>query len=80
MKGSELFKYDVRVRERMLGKGLIDDKQLTQHLEKLPDLSSVCDTVTTDQPALGRHDPAAARGEGNGVDVSRGASDDEDET
>ncbi len=76
MKHSELFRYDVRVRERMLKKGLIADKDLGKHLEALPDRESVCDRVTLDQPAIGRHDPGGVRRvESNGMD----RSDDEDE-
>lgn len=76
MKNSELFKYDVRVRERMLNKGLLGDKDLARHLESLPDREAQCDRVVLDQPAIGRHEPGGARrAESNGADTS----DDEDE-
>jgi hypothetical protein len=76
MKDSELFKYDVRVRERMLKKGLLADKDLGRHLEALPDREAACERVVLEQPAIGRHEPGGARRvESNGADTS----DDEDE-
>jgi hypothetical protein len=81
MKSSELFKFDVRVRERMLKKGLINDKELATHLESLADRATSCDDVRLDQPALGRHDPAGVRqrSESNGAESPSGHDDHEDE-
>jgi hypothetical protein len=80
MKSSELFKFDVRVRERMLKKGLISDKELATHLESLTDRATVCDDVRLDQPALGRHDPIGVRQrESNGAEGPSGHDDHEDE-
>jgi hypothetical protein len=76
MKHSELFKYDVRVRERMLTKGLLADKDLARHLEALPDREPSSERVSLEQPAIGRHEPGGMRrAESNGADTS----DDEDE-
>lgn len=80
MKGSELFKYDVRVRERMLKKGLLSDKAVAEHLQALPDREGATDALPLDQPALGRHQPGEPRPEGNGAEVPRGMVDEEDET
>jgi hypothetical protein len=80
MKGSELFKFDVRVRERMLKTGALSDKELASHLESLVDRETVCDDIRLDQPALGRHEPGGSRSaESNGADAPRG-HDLEDET
>jgi hypothetical protein len=78
MKSSELFKYDVRVRERMLKQGLISEKDVASHLASLPDRDAACDEVRVEQPGLGRHDPAAQRrSESNGSDSSFDDSEDE---
>ena len=80
MKSSELFKFDVRVRERMLKKGLISDKELATHLESLTDRATACDDVRLDQPGLGRHDPSGRQRESNGAETPTGHDDHEDET
>lgn len=81
MKGSELFKFDVRVRERMLNKGALSDKELASHLESLVDRQSVCDEIRLDQPALGRLEPGGARPvESNGAEAPQGIDDIEDDT
>lgn len=80
MKSSELFKFDVRVRERMLKKGLISDKDLASHLESLVDREAACDDVRLDQPGIGRHEPGGGRrNESNGADAPSGHDDNEDE-
>lgn len=76
MKHSELFKYDVRVRERMLKKGLLADKDLARHLEGLADRETASERVALEQPAIGRHEPGGVRrAESNGAETA----DDEDE-
>jgi hypothetical protein len=80
MKSSELFKYDVRVRERMLHKGLISEKDVASHLASLPDRETACEEVRLEQPGLGRHEPGAARRESNGADAPGTFEDNEEET
>jgi hypothetical protein len=80
MKSSELFKYDVRVRERMLHKGLINEKDVSSHLAALPDRETACEEVRLEQPGLGRHEPGVARRESNGADSPADFNDNEDET
>jgi hypothetical protein len=49
--------WDVRVRERNLKKGMLDDDTVTKHLGKLPDLAEQSEAVSIAQPALrGRED------------------------
>jgi len=52
MSTSELFKYDVRIRDRMLAKGLLNESELKSHLESLKDVESEAAVVTLPQPAL----------------------------
>jgi hypothetical protein len=52
MSTSEHFKYDVRIRERMLSKGLISDKEVQSHLEALKDVEAEARPVSIPQPAL----------------------------
>ena len=44
---------DVRVRERNLRKGVLDDKDVEKHLKELPDTAANAENVTIPQPALG---------------------------
>ena len=44
---------DVRVRERNLRKGVLDEKEVEKHLKELPDLSASVENVTIPQPAVG---------------------------
>jgi hypothetical protein len=60
----ELFKYDVRVRERMLRKGAISDSEVAGHLEGLADLDGRYDELVLRQPALQHGDSGATRGYG----------------
>lgn len=54
MTNLEAFKFDVRVRERMLRRAAITDAELARHLEALRDLESQCDEMPLKQPALAR--------------------------
>jgi len=60
MTDPELFKFDVRVRERMLRRSAINDGELEQHLAKLSDLDEKCDNLNLRQPALGRGEPESS--------------------
>jgi hypothetical protein len=44
---------DLRVRERNLAAGVLDQKVVDKHLGDLPDLSDQAETVELEQPALG---------------------------
>jgi hypothetical protein len=44
---------DVRVRERNLRKGVLDEKDVERYLKELPDSAANADNVTTPQPAVG---------------------------
>jgi hypothetical protein len=48
----ENFKYDVRVRERMLKRGLLTDAELTKHIEAAADVTDLLVEVELKQPAL----------------------------
>jgi len=45
-------KFDVRVRERLLGDGLLAESEVQKHLEGLPDLDGQTVELTIKQPAL----------------------------
>jgi hypothetical protein len=45
--------WDVRVRERNLKKGILDDDTVAKHLGKLPDVAEQSEPVSMSQPALG---------------------------
>jgi hypothetical protein len=45
--------WDVRVRERNLRKGMLDEDTVSKHLAKLPDVAEQSDPVSVGQPALG---------------------------
>jgi hypothetical protein len=47
------FKYDVRVRERMLKRGLLQEAELEKHLASLVDVEAKSENVDLGQPALG---------------------------
>ena len=49
------WEWDIRVRERNLRKGTLDDKDIERHIASLPDVSDQAETVTAPQPALGGH-------------------------
>jgi hypothetical protein len=48
----ESFKYDVRVRDRLTRRGLLDEADLEKHIASLPDVSSNALDVELKQPAL----------------------------
>ena len=47
------WEWDVRVRERNLRRGVIDEKEVEKHVAALPDVSEQAETVNYPQPALG---------------------------
>ena len=47
------WEWDVRVRERNLKKGVLDDKDVEKHLAGLPDVADQADSLGLGQPALG---------------------------
>ena len=44
---------DVRVRERNLRKGVLDEKDVEKHLKELPDVAANAENVSIAQPAVG---------------------------
>ncbi len=52
MRDPEMFKYDVRVRDRMLRAGRITTEDVNRILEALPDLETSIESVPLNQPAL----------------------------
>jgi hypothetical protein len=55
----EEFRFDTRIRERMLKKGLIAEPEVAQRLEALSDLSEQTETVELEQPGLAPRDSEA---------------------
>ena len=53
---------DIRIRQRNVKKGLVDEKEVEKHLASLPDLSAQADTVTLPQPALTGSEEADEKG------------------
>ena len=47
------WEWDVRVRERNLKKGVLDDKDVEKYLSQLPDVGEQADSLGLGQPALG---------------------------
>jgi hypothetical protein len=47
------WEWDVRVRERNVGKGIFDEKDIEKHLAQLPDAADQAELITIPQPALG---------------------------
>jgi hypothetical protein len=45
--------WDVRVRERNVRRGIIDDKEIEKHLSQLVDVGEQVESLTYPQPALG---------------------------
>jgi hypothetical protein len=45
--------WDVRVRERNLKNGTLNDKDIEKHLGQLGDVGDNCESVSLAQPALG---------------------------
>jgi hypothetical protein len=61
MTGSEIFKFDVRIRERMLRKGTLSEAEVGKHLESLSDVGSQGEDLVLRQPALHRHDDSGPK-------------------
>ena len=47
------WEWDVRVRERNLRKGVIDEKDVEKYVSALPDVSEQAESIGLPQPALG---------------------------
>jgi hypothetical protein len=45
--------WDIRVRERNLKKGMLDEKDVDKYLTQLPDVGEQGEGIVTAQPALG---------------------------
>jgi hypothetical protein len=58
MRDPDTFKFDVRVRERMLKSGRLASDELATQLASLPDLDENAVALELEQPALGRTDGA----------------------
>lgn len=56
MRDPEMFRFDVRIRERMMKAGRLSPEDLAKQLGALVDVESNCVTVDLEQPALGRAD------------------------
>ena len=50
------FRYDVRVRERLLKKGLLKPEEVEKHLAALTDLESQSEPVSVEQPGVSHGD------------------------
>jgi hypothetical protein len=48
--------FDLRVRDRNLANGTLDQKVVDKHLAELPDVEAQCETLDMPQPALGVQD------------------------
>jgi hypothetical protein len=47
------WEWDIRVRERNIGKGIFDEKDVEKHLAQLPDAADQAEMIVIPQPALG---------------------------
>ncbi len=47
------WEWDVRVRERNVRRGILDEKDIEKHLSQLPDAADQAESVGIAQPALG---------------------------
>jgi hypothetical protein len=47
------WEWDVRVRERNLRKGILDEKDVEKHIAQLPDAADQAESIGIVQPALG---------------------------
>jgi hypothetical protein len=47
------WEWDVRVRERNLRKGILDEKDVEKHIAQLPDVADQAEAIVFPQPALG---------------------------
>jgi hypothetical protein len=50
------WEWDVRVRERNVRKGVLDEKDIEKFLSQLPDVSDQAESSALVQPALGRRE------------------------
>jgi hypothetical protein len=57
----EFFKYDIRVRERMLKRGMLTDSELSKHVDALADVADQVIEVELKQPALQKESEREAR-------------------
>ena len=57
----EFFKYDIRVRERMLKRGMLTDNELSKHVDALADVADQVIEVELKQPALQKESEREAR-------------------
>jgi len=57
----EFFKYDIRVRERMLKRGILTDAELGKHVDALADVTDQVIEVELKQPALQKESEREAR-------------------
>jgi hypothetical protein len=51
---------DIRVRERNLRKGVLDEKDVEKYLKELPDSAANAEAVITPQPALSGGPPSSS--------------------
>ena len=58
---------DVRVRERNIRKGVLDEKDVEKYLKELPDAAANAVSVTTPQPAVGGGATPAQPPAGSGI-------------
>jgi hypothetical protein len=47
------WEWDIRVRERNLRKGILDEKDVEKHLSQLPDVADQAESIGFAPPALG---------------------------
>lgn len=52
----EEFRFDVRIQERMVKKGLVEKEELQKRLEALADLENESELLDLEQPGLARLD------------------------
>lgn len=48
----EQFRFDVRIQERMVNKGLVKKDELEKRLAALPDLAEQAETIALDPPGV----------------------------
>ncbi|MCC6214479.1 MAG: hypothetical protein IT376_06395 [Polyangiaceae bacterium] len=72
---SDLFKYDVRVRGRMIEKGLVTEAEIAERVGKLADVAAHAVPIELPQPAIGGGAPTTLAPASD----TRPANDDEDE-
>lgn len=58
MRDPEMFKYDVRVRERMMRAGRLSTDEVDKMLSALPDVEANAVQLDLEQPAVGHADGA----------------------